>query len=98
MNKTQVKGTINEFVGSAKRKTGELTGNKTLQVKGIIQQTKGQVENTLGKAKESLRDVINDTKAHLNAHVKLAARNSTATANVRTTKIAPNSKSAIRTA
>ena len=98
MNKTQVKGTIDEVMGSAKRKTGELTGNRTLQMKGILQQAKGQVENTIGKTKEALCDVIKDTEVHMNAHVKLAAKNSTATATIKTTKSDANNKPAIRTA
>jgi uncharacterized protein YjbJ (UPF0337 family) len=98
MNKTRVQGTIDEVVGSAKRKAGEFTGNTTLQVKGIVQQATGQVETTIGKAKEALCDVVHDTEVHLDAHVKLAARNSTANANVSTTATAPNSKPATRTA
>jgi uncharacterized protein YjbJ (UPF0337 family) len=56
MNQDRVNGTIDEAVGSAKRKAGQLTGNTPLQVKGMAQQVKGKVENTLGKAKEALRD------------------------------------------
>jgi uncharacterized protein YjbJ (UPF0337 family) len=55
MNKNRVNGTINEVVGSAKRTAGKLTGNTPLQVKGIAQQVKGKLENTLGKAKDAAR-------------------------------------------
>ncbi len=55
MNKDQVKGTIDEVAGSAKRKAGELTGNTQLQVEGMVQQVKGKVENTWGKAKDVVR-------------------------------------------
>jgi uncharacterized protein YjbJ (UPF0337 family) len=54
MNKDRVKGTLDEVVGSAKQKTGELTGNKSLQVKGIAQRVKGKLENALGKAKNAV--------------------------------------------
>jgi uncharacterized protein YjbJ (UPF0337 family) len=59
MNKDRAKGTIDELVGSAKRKAGELTGNTQLQVEGIVQQVKGKVENVWGKAK----DVVDEANA-----------------------------------
>jgi uncharacterized protein YjbJ (UPF0337 family) len=55
MNKNRVKGTIDEVVGSAKRKAGKLTGNTRLQVEGAAQQVKGTVENAWGKAKDAAR-------------------------------------------
>jgi uncharacterized protein YjbJ (UPF0337 family) len=54
MNKHRVKGTMDEAVGSAKRKTGKLTGNTSLQVKGVAQQVKGKLENALGKIEEAV--------------------------------------------
>ena len=51
MNKDRVQGTIDQVVGSAKRKVGDLTGNTQLQVKGVAQQVKGNLENALGKAR-----------------------------------------------
>ena len=59
MNKGRAKGTIDEVVGSAKRKAGELTGNTQLQVEGMVQQVKGKVENAWGKAK----DVVDEANA-----------------------------------
>jgi uncharacterized protein YjbJ (UPF0337 family) len=53
MNNDRIKGTIDEVVGSAKRKAGGLTGNTPLQVKGIAQQVKGKLENALGKVKDA---------------------------------------------
>jgi len=55
MNKDRVKGTVDEMVGKAKQKAGKLTGNTPLQMKGMAQQAKGKLENTLGKAKDSVR-------------------------------------------
>ena len=63
MNKDQVKGTIDELAGRARQKAGELTGNKRLQVKGIVQQGKGKLENALGSAKTALRSNKKDAKA-----------------------------------
>jgi uncharacterized protein YjbJ (UPF0337 family) len=54
MNSHRVNGTIDEVVGSAKRKVGKLTGNTPLQVKGAVQQVKGKLENTLGKVQDGV--------------------------------------------
>ena len=52
MNSTQVNAKVDEVIGSIKRKAGKATGNTPLQVKGIVQQAKGKLEGTLGKAKD----------------------------------------------
>ena len=62
MNKNRVNGTIDEVVGSAKQTAGKLTGNTPLQLKGIAQQVKGKLENTLGKAKDTVRGIHKGTK------------------------------------
>jgi uncharacterized protein YjbJ (UPF0337 family) len=56
MNKDRVQGTIDQVVGSAKRKAGDLTGNTQLQVEGVAQQVKGNLESTWGKAKDAVRE------------------------------------------
>jgi uncharacterized protein YjbJ (UPF0337 family) len=63
MNRNRVNGTIDEVVGSAKRTAGKLTGNTPLQVRGIAQQVKGKLENTLRKAKDAVRGNRRGTKA-----------------------------------
>jgi uncharacterized protein YjbJ (UPF0337 family) len=73
-----VKGIIDEVAGSAKRKAGELTGNTQLQVEGIAQQVKGKAENAWGTTKDAVHDTIQDTEAHLDAHVTLKMKNPTA--------------------
>jgi uncharacterized protein YjbJ (UPF0337 family) len=37
MDKDRLKGTIDELLGSAKQKVGELTGDTQLEVEGIAQ-------------------------------------------------------------
>ncbi len=54
MNKNQVKGTMDEVVGSARQKAGKLTDNTPLQVKGMAQQVKGKLENVLGNAQDAV--------------------------------------------
>jgi uncharacterized protein YjbJ (UPF0337 family) len=56
MNNDRVKGTINEVVGSTKRKIGDLAGNTSLQVEGVAQQMKGKLENVLGRAKDAVEE------------------------------------------
>jgi uncharacterized protein YjbJ (UPF0337 family) len=56
MNKDRAKGTIDELVGTAKRKAGEMTGDTELQIEGMAQQVKGKVENVWGKAKEVVKE------------------------------------------
>lgn len=80
MNKNQVKGTIDEVVGSAKRKAGELTGDTKLQVEGMAQQAKGKVENALGKVKDAVHEVVQDARLHIDAHAKLTCKDPAADA------------------
>ena len=56
MDTNRIKGTIDELVGSAKRKAGEVTGDGQLQIQGMVQQVKGKVENAWGKAKGAVRE------------------------------------------
>ena len=77
MNRDQVKGAIDEVVGSAKRAAGDLTGNTRLQVKGMAQQVKGKVEGAWGDAKDALRDAVENTEVHIDTQVKLSRKDST---------------------
>lgn len=77
VNKDRVKGIMDEVAGSAKRKAGELTDNPKLQAEGMVQQAKGKVEGAWGKAKEVVQDAIDGSEVHIDAHVKLALKNST---------------------
>ncbi|MFZ1086431.1 MAG: CsbD family protein [Terracidiphilus sp.] len=78
MNQDRVKGIIDEVAGSAKRKAGELTGNQRLQAEGALQQVKGKAEGAWGKAKEAVQEALENTEVHLDAHVKLGMKDSTA--------------------
>jgi uncharacterized protein YjbJ (UPF0337 family) len=60
MNKDQVKGKIDEAVGTVKRRAGEWTGDTPLEIKGAAQQVKGGLENALGGAKEALHEAKKD--------------------------------------
>jgi len=74
MNRDQVKGAIDEVVGSARRAAGELSGNTRLQVKGMAQQVKGKVEGAWGNAKDAVRDAVENTEVHIDTHVKFSRK------------------------
>jgi uncharacterized protein YjbJ (UPF0337 family) len=69
---------IDEVAGSAKRKTGELTDNPKLEVKGMVQQAKGKFEGAWGKAKEAAHNASGCSEVHVDARVKLGMKNPTA--------------------
>lgn len=56
MNKDKVKGNMDKVAGMVKRKSGELTGDNKLQVKGIAQQARGELRTTLSQAKDAVRN------------------------------------------
>ena len=56
MNSDDVKGTIDDAAGRAKRQVGEWTGDTQTQVDGAAQQVKGKAEKAVG----NVRDAIND--------------------------------------
>jgi uncharacterized protein YjbJ (UPF0337 family) len=69
MNEDQVKGRIDELVGSAKRKTGDLIGDIHLQVEGMAQQVKGKVENAWGNAKDAVQETDQKSTVKHDPHV-----------------------------
>lgn len=71
MNRDIVKGTLDEVVGSAKSKAGELTGNSSLEAEGITQQLKGKVESAWGKTREAVSEAIDSIEVHIDTHVEV---------------------------
>ena len=63
MDKDRVQGTIDELLGSAKQKEGKLPGDSALQVEGIVQQAKGNLEDAWGKAKDAVQEANEKTAA-----------------------------------
>ena len=72
MDKDRVKGTINDVVGNVKRHIGNLTGDTRTEAEGAVQQVKGKVQNTWGKAKDAARDIYGNvtTSPRSNAEVE----------------------------
>ena len=71
MNKDRVKGTIDEVMGSAKRRAGELTDNSQLQVEGMVQQVKGKVENAWGNAKDVVHEANQEAEVKHDTRIKV---------------------------
>jgi uncharacterized protein YjbJ (UPF0337 family) len=65
MNQDRLNGTLDQVVGSVKRKAGKWTGNTRLQVEGIAQQVKGKLENAIGKINDRAYDAdVEDRAQH----------------------------------
>jgi uncharacterized protein YjbJ (UPF0337 family) len=61
MNKDNVKGTIDDAAGRAKRQIGEWTGDTKTQVDGAVQQVKGKAEKGWGNLKDAAKEANRDT-------------------------------------
>lgn len=57
MNNDKVKGKANEMVGGVRRKTGEMTGNESMEAKGAAQQMKGKGQGMVGSARDKVSDL-----------------------------------------
>ncbi|HEY2859727.1 MAG TPA: CsbD family protein [Terracidiphilus sp.] len=62
MNKDNLKGTMDDAAGRAKRQVGEWTGDTKTQVDGAAQQVKGKVEKAVGDIKDAARDMGRDNR------------------------------------
>lgn len=50
----KIKGLANEAIGNVKQGVGKATGNEELQVKGAIQEKKGEAQQVVGKVKDAV--------------------------------------------
>lgn len=67
MNKDNLKGTMDDAAGRAKRQVGEWTGDTKTQVDGAAQQVKGKVEKAWGNTKDAVRDMGNKSDERTDA-------------------------------
>jgi uncharacterized protein YjbJ (UPF0337 family) len=56
IDKDRIKGAAEQAKGKAKEWTGKATGDKKTEVEGKADQVKGKVQNTVGGAKDAMRD------------------------------------------
>jgi uncharacterized protein YjbJ (UPF0337 family) len=59
MDKDRVEGVGHQIKGSIKEGVGHLTGDKKTEAEGAAEKTAGKVQNTVGGAKDSVRDAAN---------------------------------------
>jgi uncharacterized protein YjbJ (UPF0337 family) len=58
MNKDQVKGRVAEIKGKVKEVAGSISGNKSLEAKGVTQKTAGKIQATFGDAKSKIKSKL----------------------------------------
>lgn len=54
----KIKGMANEAVGNVKQGVGKVTGNEELQVKGAVQEKKGEAQQVEGEVKNTVKDTV----------------------------------------
>ena len=57
-NKTEMRGKIKRAKGAVKVKVGQAVGNRKLEREGAAERSKGNMQETLGKAKRKLGDAV----------------------------------------
>ena len=58
MNEDQVKGRFKGATGKVKEIAGKVFGNKDLEQKGKIENTKGKIQAGYGDVKEDVKDAL----------------------------------------
>ncbi len=53
----RTKGKANQGIGSVKEAAGKATGNEKLEAEGAGQKTEGKVQDTMGRAKDKVKDI-----------------------------------------
>lgn len=61
MNSDNIKGTIDDAAGRAKRQVGEWTGDTRTQADGAAQQVKGKVEKAVGNVRDAVNNATDRT-------------------------------------
>ena len=54
----KIKGVANEAVGNIKQGVGKVTGNEELQIKGAVQEKKGEAQQVEGDVKNAVKDTV----------------------------------------
>jgi uncharacterized protein YjbJ (UPF0337 family) len=56
IQKDEIVGKGKQMKGKVREEVGNVTGNKTEQIKGKIEQVEGKVQEEVGKVKRKLKD------------------------------------------
>jgi uncharacterized protein YjbJ (UPF0337 family) len=62
MDKDRIKGKIEDIAGQAKRKVGEITGDRKTEAEGLAEQAKGKAHQAVGKAKDAVRETADELR------------------------------------
>ena len=54
----KIKGMANEAAGTVKQHVGKALGNPNLEAEGVVQKLKGEVQETVGKAKDAVKKLV----------------------------------------
>ncbi len=60
MDKDRVAGAAKQATGSVKEAIGKVTGDTKVQAEGTTEKAAGKVQNTVGGAKDGVRDTLRD--------------------------------------
>ena len=58
-----VKGKVNELVGKGRGELGDLTDDRSEQIRGKIQETKGKIQQKKGKIEGQVATKLSDARA-----------------------------------
>ena len=59
-NKAEIKGKFNKATGTAKESIGHAVGDRSMEKAGADDRRKGNVQETLGKARRKVGDAVKD--------------------------------------
>jgi uncharacterized protein YjbJ (UPF0337 family) len=62
MDKEHVKGATDKVVGKTKEVAGHVTGNRTLETEGKVDQAKGTIHDKVGDAKDAGKEAIDSAR------------------------------------
>lgn len=58
MDKDRIEGKLDKAKGYVKDKAGEILNDPDLEAEGEAQRVKGEIKETIGKAKDKVREVV----------------------------------------
>jgi len=58
MDKNRIEGAAKELKGTIKEAAGKLTGNRKLEAEGKVDKAAGEVQSTVGKGKDAVKNAV----------------------------------------
>jgi uncharacterized protein YjbJ (UPF0337 family) len=58
MDKNRIEGAAKELKGTIKEAAGKLTGNRKLEAEGKVDKAAGEVQSTVGKTKDAVKNAV----------------------------------------